>query len=69
VSIHDRVIRAMEPGRRHGVVELMEKLDEDYAKTFFSLERLQEFGFVYSVEDSCYSLTSTGVKLRNILAG
>lgn len=68
MSVADRVIGAMEPGVRHDVVSLSQKIHEDYAATFFALERLVDVGFVYAYEDNLFSLTEFGVKLHRILS-
>lgn len=68
MSLNDRLVRCMDPGRRYGVVALSTETHEDYARVFFALARLEEFGFVYRYEDEMFSLTETGERLHHILS-
>jgi Mn-dependent DtxR family transcriptional regulator len=64
---NDLLITLMESNKRYTVAALAHALSVDHSEVVYALERLKRYGFVRESEDETYSLTSPGVRLREII--
>jgi predicted transcriptional regulator len=65
------LITLLEPNKRYTVAALAGLLKADHSDVVFAMERVKRFGFVRESEneegDPTYSLTTAGVRLREII--
>jgi DNA-binding PadR family transcriptional regulator len=68
---NDLLITFMEPSKRYTVDAMAPAFSADHSEVIFALERLKRFGFVRESENeegnATYSLTTAGVRLREII--